>query len=78
MRICMVWLLVALAALAGTAQSQEIVDLYSGIDSSDVTIDGDVAGYTLRLDLISDGKVILTTEPEARRSWDLDRPVVTQ
>ncbi len=60
MRICIVWLLVALAALAGTAQSQEIVDLYSGIDSSDVTIDGDVAGYTLRLDLIWDGKVLLT------------------
>ena len=60
MRICIVWLLMALAALAGTAQSQEIVDLYSGIDSSDVTIDGDVAGYTLRLDLIWDGGVILT------------------
>jgi hypothetical protein len=62
MRICIVWLLLAFAVLVGTAQSQEIVDLYSGIDSSDVTIDGDVAGYTLRLDLILDRKVILTQD----------------
>lgn len=60
MRIYAVLLLVALAAFAGTAYSQEIVDLYSGIESADVTVDGDVAGYLLRLDLIDNGKALQT------------------
>ena len=60
MSICAVWILVALAALAGVAQSHEIVDLYSSIDSADVTVEGDVAGYVLKTDLISDGRVLQT------------------
>lgn len=60
MSVCTVWLLVAFAALAGIAQSHEIADLYSSIDSADVTINGDVAGYALKTDLISDGRVLQT------------------
>ena len=66
MRISAVWnlaVLVALAALiamAGTAHSSEIADLYSSIDSADVTLEGDVAGMTLRLDLIDEGNTLRT------------------
>ncbi|VVB69218.1 Uncharacterised protein [uncultured archaeon] len=60
MRIYAVWFLVALVAIMGIAQSQEIMALYSSIDSSDVTIDGDVAGDTLQMDLISSGDVLQT------------------
>jgi hypothetical protein len=60
MRIYAVWFLVALVAMMGTAQSQEIMDLYSSIDSSDVTIKGDVAGDTLQMDLIFSGDVLQT------------------
>ena len=60
MSIFAVWLLVAFAALAGSAQSHEIVDIYSSIDSADVTINGDVAGYALKTDLISEGRVLQT------------------
>ncbi|MEI8003506.1 MAG: hypothetical protein WCG94_04160, partial [Methanothrix sp.] len=35
-------------------------DLYSSIDSADVTLEGDVAGMTLRLDLIDEGRLIMT------------------
>jgi len=64
MRLSAVWHLavpVALAvllAMTGTAHSLEIVDLYSNIESADVTVEGDVAGMTLRLDLIDDGKLL--------------------
>ncbi len=68
MRICVVWLLVVLAAFMGTAQSQEITDLYSSIESADVTVDGDANGYVLRLDLISQGDVLQT------RNLALDGP----
>jgi hypothetical protein len=47
-------------AMAGTAQSQKIADLYSSIDSADVTLEGDVAGMTLQLDLIDEGRLIMT------------------
>ncbi|MCX6672283.1 MAG: hypothetical protein NTY37_00690 [Methanothrix sp.] len=66
MRISAVWHLVVLVALAvlmamaGTAQSQEIADLYSSIDSADVTLEGDVAGMALRLDLIDEGRLLMT------------------
>lgn len=63
-----VWLLAALAAFTGAAHSQEIIDLYSSIESADVTVEGDVAGYTLRLDLISKGDVLQT------RNLGLDGP----
>lgn len=68
MRIYAVWLLVALAAFMGTAQSQEITDLYSSIESADVTVEGDAAGHVLRLDLISKGDVLQT------RNLALDGP----
>ncbi|MDD4162514.1 MAG: hypothetical protein PHW87_08540 [Methanothrix sp.] len=66
MRISAVWHLAVLLALAalmamtGTASSQEIADLYSSIDSADVTLKGDVAGMALRMDLIYEGKQITT------------------
>ena len=66
MRISAVWhlavfaALAALMALAGTAQSQEITDLFSNIDSADVTLDGDVAGMVLRLDLSIEGRMLMT------------------
>ena len=66
MRTSAVWHLAALVALAalmamaGTAQSQEIADLYSSIDSADVTLQGDVAGMALRLDLIDEGRLLMT------------------
>jgi hypothetical protein len=53
--------LVALMALAGAAQSQEIFDLYSSIESADVTLNGDVAGLVLQLDLIFDGRVLMAS-----------------
>lgn len=72
MRISAVWHLaipVALAvllAMAGTAHSLDIADLYSNIESADVTVDGNVAGMSLRLDLIDDGRLL------ASRNLDLD------
>jgi hypothetical protein len=66
MRISAVWHLAALVALAalmamtGTAHSSEIANLYSSIDSADVTLEGDVAGMALRLDLMDEGKLIAT------------------
>ena len=63
MRIYTVWHLAVLAilmALIATAQSQEIVDLYSGVDSADVTLDGDVAGSALQLNMIFNGLVLMT------------------
>ncbi len=68
MRIYAVWLLVALVAFIGTAHSQEIVDLYSSIESADVTVEGDANGYVLRLDLIYKGDVLQT------RNLALDGP----
>ena len=66
MRISAVWHLAALVALAalmamtGTAHSSEIADLYSSIDSADVTLEGDVAGMALQLDLMDEGRLIAT------------------
>jgi hypothetical protein len=71
MRICAFWHLVVLTVLmilAVTAQSSEIVDLYSSIDSADVTLRGDVAGNALQMDLVSEGMVLMT------RNVTLDGP----
>lgn len=68
MRTYTVCLLVAILALIGLAQSQEITDVYSNIGSSDVTVQGDVAGYQLRLDLIFGDQVLQT------RLLNLDGP----
>ncbi len=62
MRISAIWrsaalmVLAVLLAMAGTAQSSEIADLYSSIESADVTVQGNVSGMDLRLDLIDNGK----------------------
>jgi hypothetical protein len=52
------WPLVFLIMLLGTAQGQEIADLYSSIESGDVTVDGDAAGSTLLLELSAAGEAI--------------------
>jgi len=60
MRICAVWSLIILILLIDLAQSQQISDIFSNLESFDVTTQGDVAGHDLRIDLISGGKVIQT------------------
>lgn len=60
MRINPIWLAVAILALIGSAQSQEISDVYSNIGSSDVTVQGDVTGDQLHLDLIFGDQVLQT------------------
>ncbi len=66
MRISAVWHLTALVALAalmamaGIAHSSEIADLYSSIDSADVTLEGDVAGMALQVDLMDEGRLLTT------------------
>jgi hypothetical protein len=49
-----------MAIMICPAQSQEISDVFSNMNLIDVTVGGDVAGYNLRLDLISqsDGQVL--------------------
>jgi hypothetical protein len=68
MRIDPFWLVVAMLGFIGLAQSQEITNVYSNIGSSDVTVQGDVAGDQLRLDLIFGDQVIQT------RLLNLDGP----
>jgi hypothetical protein len=66
MRISAVWHLAALVALAalmamaGIAHSSEIADLYSSIDSADVTLEGRVAGMALQVDLMDEGRLLTT------------------
>ncbi|MFZ2472050.1 MAG: hypothetical protein WAW52_08930 [Methanothrix sp.] len=66
MRIRAVWHLAALVvlaslmAMAGTALSSEVANIYSSIDSADVTLEGDVSGMALRLDLINEGRLLTT------------------
>jgi hypothetical protein len=67
--------MMALAAwmvMADTAHSSEITDLYSSIDSADVTLEGDMADMALRLDLIDEGRLIMiknlnAVDPGTRR-----------
>jgi hypothetical protein len=68
MRTSLIWLAVAILALIGFAQSQEITDIYSNIGSSDTTVQGDVAGEQIRLDLIFGDQVLQT------RLLNLDGP----
>jgi hypothetical protein len=58
MKSTAVWPLMVLAMLLGTAHGQDITDLYSSIESCDVAVDGDVAGCTLLLELLSNGEAI--------------------
>jgi hypothetical protein len=60
MRTYPIWFAVAILALIGLAQSQEITDVYSNIGSSDVTVQGDVAGDQLRLELIFGDQALQT------------------
>jgi hypothetical protein len=66
MRISAFWHLAALVGLAalmataGIAHSSEIADIYSSIDSADVTLEGDVNGMDLRVDLMYEGRLLTT------------------
>lgn len=74
MRICSKFFIRHLAAfvllmgLAATAQSIEIISLYSNIDSADVTLEGWGEVLLLQMDLISEGEVLIT------RTLDVDSP----
>jgi hypothetical protein len=60
MKIFAVWSLIILIMLIDLASSQQISDIFSNLESFDVTTKGDVAGQYLRIDLISGGKIIQT------------------
>jgi hypothetical protein len=68
MRTYPTWLAVAILALIGQVHSQEITDIYSNIESSDVTVSGDVAKDLLHLDLLFGDQVVQT------RQFSLDGP----
>jgi hypothetical protein len=68
MRTYPIWLAVAILALTGLAQSQEITDIYSNIESADVTVSGDVAQDLLHLELLFGDQVLQT------RQFSLDGP----
>jgi hypothetical protein len=61
-------LTVALTVLICPAMSQEIVDLYSNLESADVTVEGNVNGSVLQLDLLSGSEVLQT------RTLEIDGP----
>jgi hypothetical protein len=60
-----------LMTMMGTAHSSEIADLYSSIDSADVTLEGDVADMALRLCLIYEVKLIMARNitPDGDGTW---------
>jgi hypothetical protein len=68
MRTYPILLAVAILTLIGLAHSQEITDIYSNIESSDVTISGDVANDLLHLDLLFGDQAVQT------RQLNLDGP----
>lgn len=57
--------LAALMAITGSAHSSEITDLYSSIESADATLEGDVAGMILQMDLTEEGRRIMTQSLKA-------------
>jgi hypothetical protein len=63
--------LLVLLMVLGTASGQEIADIYSSIESCDVTVDGDAAGCLLLLELTASGKVIQsqTLELDGPGTW---------
>ncbi|MCJ7443559.1 MAG: hypothetical protein MUO26_03345 [Methanotrichaceae archaeon] len=61
MRFDAFWSFVTLLALIGLVQSQQIEDIFSNLESFDITTRGDAAGHDLRVELISEGKVLQTT-----------------
>ena len=62
MRAYPVWLAVTILAFVGLAQSQEITDIYSNIESADVTVSGDVTHDLLQLDLLFKDQVLQTKQ----------------
>jgi len=62
MRAYPVWLAVTILAFVSFAQSQEITDIYSNIESADVTVSGDVAHDLLQLDLLFKDQVLQTKQ----------------
>lgn len=66
-----IWPFLVLVMLLGTAQGQEITDLYSSIESCDVAVNGDAAGCTLLLELASAGKGLQsqTLELDGPGAW---------
>jgi hypothetical protein len=52
-------------AAADPAQSQEISDLYSSIESADITLQGDAGIVAMKLDLIHEAKTIASREMTA-------------
>ena len=59
---------IALIAIFAPAQAQEIVDIYSDLQSCDVTIEGDAKGCLLGIDLSFEGQIIQS------RAFALDNP----
>jgi hypothetical protein len=68
MRTCPIWYAVTILAIAGLAQSQDITGIYSNIESTDVTVSGDVAQDLLHLELLFGDQVLQT------RQFSLDGP----
>lgn len=62
-------LMIALVVSAVSAQAQEVVDIYSDLQSCDVTVEGDVAGFSLQVDLYSPKERVIQT-----RTLHLDGP----
>jgi hypothetical protein len=64
-------------ALTATAQPQEISDLYSSIESADVSLEGNGSGMSLQMDLIHDGAQIATRRlnVDGQGTWVVDWPV---
>jgi hypothetical protein len=81
MKSSAIWPFLVLVVLLGTSQGQEITDLYSSIESCDVTVDGDAAGCSLVVELDSAGKAIQsqTLELDGPGTWIVQwRPFPTQ
>jgi hypothetical protein len=63
---------------AELAQSQEISDLYSSIESADVSLRGDPENVTIKLDLIHEGQTIASSKIDAEvpGTWVVSWPAL--
>jgi hypothetical protein len=83
MRTSAAWHLAVLAALAvlmaitATGEPQDITDLYSSIESADVSLEGNASGMTLQMDLIHEGTQIATRNltADGQGTWVIRWPV---
>jgi len=68
----------SLWAAAEPARSQVISDLYSSIESTDVTLQGDSETVTMKLDLIHEGRTIASREmaAEVPGTWVVNWPAL--